>query len=126
MAAAIATASTLHADFSLAHWQYYKPLTLQGSLAEQTLVEAPLDREVYRGSNAGQTDLRLIEGQDREVPYQLLVQRSRTSREALSVSLRDLGQVPDEFTSFVADLGEKDPTCTTKSGLRAGEPISGS
>lgn len=106
VAAAIATAATLHADFSLAHWQYYKPLALPDSLIGQTLVEAPLDREVYRGSNAGQTDLRLIEGQDREVPYQLLVQRSRTSREALSVSLRDLGQVPDEFTSFVADLGD--------------------
>lgn len=106
LAVASATASTLYADFSLAHWQYYKPLALPTSLTEQTLVEAPLDREVYRGSNAGQTDLRLIEGRDREVPYQLLVQRSRTSREALIVSLRDLGHMPGEFTSFVADLGE--------------------
>ena len=105
MAGAIATASSIHADFSLARWQYYKPLTLPNPLDEQALVEAPLDREVFRGSNAGQTDLRLVEGQDREVPYQLLVQRSRTSREALSVSLRDQGHVPGKYTSFVADLG---------------------
>lgn len=105
LAAAMAAASSIYADFSLAHWQYYKPLNLPNPLAERTLVEAPLDREVYARSNAGQTDLRLIEGQDREVPYQLLVQRSRTSREARGVSLRDQGYVPGQFTSFVADLG---------------------
>ena len=108
--AAATTAPTTFADFALAHWQFYKPLTLPSSLAEGQLVELTLDQKVLSESNPGETDLRLIAGRDREVPYQLVSLDAKQRREAVDVDIRDLGYVvgaPKTMgsSSFVADVG---------------------
>ena len=60
----------------------------------------------FAGATAGESDLRLISGQDREVPYHLLALESQVIREAVPVDIRDLGHVAGEYSSFVADVGE--------------------
>lgn len=103
---AAGTAGALHADFTLFHWQYFKSVDLPPGLSAGDLVEVPLDQEVFSGDTAGESDLRLISGQDREVPYHLLALENQVIREAVPVDIRDLGHVAGEYSSFVADVGE--------------------
>ena len=103
--AVIGTVTAVHADFALEHWQFFKPVALPAGLDDGQLVELALDREVYLESSPGETDLRLVAGQDREAPYQLVKLEKRELREPVAVEIRDLGHVEGEYNSFVADVG---------------------
>ena len=104
--AGLSAGSVLYADFSLAQWEFLKPIELPSSYGKDQLVELPLDQEVYRETNTGETDLRVIAGRNREVPYQLVVQEKRSQRESVPVEIQDIGFVPGQYSSFVADLGK--------------------
>ena len=101
-----AIATSVSADFVLAHWKFYKPVTLPAALDDGQLVELTLDRELFLESNPGETDLRLVAGQDTEVPYQLVTLKEKERRETVPVAVRDLGYVAGEYSSFVADVGD--------------------
>ena len=88
------------ADFALAHWKFYKPVTLPAALDDGQLVELTLDREVFLESNPGETDLRLVAGRDTEVPYQLVTLEKRERREAVPVERCDLGYVDGRVQLF--------------------------
>jgi hypothetical protein len=100
-----ASVTATHADFVLAHWQFYKAVTLPPAVVPGQLVELTLDREVYLESNPGETDLRLVAGRDREVPYQIVTLDKKERRESVAVEVRDLGYVEGKYSVFVADLG---------------------
>ena len=106
LGAVLLTATAVSADFSLAHWQFFKPVVLPASLSTGDLVELTLDREVFRDSAVGQGDLRLIREGNEEVAYQLVLAEGREERESVPVNLRDLGYQPGGYTSFVVDVGE--------------------
>lgn len=93
------------ADFSIDQWRYVKPIQVPAERVEEGLVELPLDREVFSRATPGLVDLRVVEGEDTEVPYQLVVERGRQERQSLATSIRDLGHVPGQYSSFVIDLG---------------------
>ena len=40
-----------------------------------------------------------------EVPYQVVVERGRQQRQSFATSIRDLGHIPGQYSSFVVDLG---------------------
>lgn len=98
-------ATTVSADFVLAHWRFYKPVSLPPAVERGQLVELTVDGEVFLESNAGETDLRLVAGRDLEVPYQLVTLEKGEVREPVVVDIRDLGYVEGEYSSFVADVG---------------------
>ncbi len=98
-------AAPAFADFALAHWQFFKPVTLPPAVADGQLVELTLDREVFLESSPGETDLRLVAGQNREVPYQLVALGKSDTKTAISASIRDLGRVAGEYSTLVADVG---------------------
>lgn len=111
-AAALLPAFRAAADFALAEWQYYKPLALPPELAAGQLAAATLDREVFQAAAAaGRTDLpplrdlRIIREGGTEVPYQLRIADGRAERETAPAQIRDLGHLPGQYTSFIADLG---------------------
>ena len=101
-----AIATSVSADFVLAHWQFFKSVTLPPDVEQGQLVELTLDREVFLESNPEETDLRLVAGRDTEVPYQLVALKKRERREAVPVAVQDLGYVTGEYSSFVADVGD--------------------
>ena len=103
----VATGMTtaVSADFTLAHWQFYKQVTLPPGVEQGQLVELTLDREVFLESNPWETDLRLVAGIDQEIPYQLAVLQKREQRESVPVEVRDLGYVEGEYSSLVTDVG---------------------
>ena len=98
--------SSAAADFSLNDWQFVKSISVPDGLAEGDLVEVIPGPEVFNGAAPRLADLRIVQGQDREVPYQVVVERGSRERRSFPVSIRDLGFVPDQFSTFVADLGQ--------------------
>jgi hypothetical protein len=96
------------ADFTLQDWRYARAIQVPTGLAQEGLVEAPLDREVFNRAAGGLADLRVVEEPTVEVPYHLVVERGRQERRSFPVSIRDLGHVPGQHSSFVADLGRSD------------------
>lgn len=111
-AAALLPAFRAAADFALAEWQYYKPLALPPELAAGQRAAATLDREVFQAAAAaGRSDLpplrdlRVIRDGGTEVPYQLRIADGRAERETAPAQIQDLGHLPGQYTSFIADLG---------------------
>ncbi len=94
------------ADFTEREWQFEKAVVLPPGIEQAVLVEMAPDPEVYANAAARLADLRVVEGSV-EVPYKLLVERGERRRSAMSVTIRDLGRVPGESISFVADLGRE-------------------
>lgn len=98
----------LSADFSLESWRYFKPIVVPTDLSGENLVEAASDLEVFAHAAPALQDLRIIETETtREVPYKLLVERGEQRRGSLPVNIVDLGHIPGQYTSFVADLGRE-------------------
>lgn len=95
------------AAFSQRDWQYVKVITLPSELQQDNLVELVPDREVFSGAASGLSDLRIIAGEDREVPYKLEVSEAEQQRTSFTVSLRDKGYVPGSYNIFTADLGRE-------------------
>ena len=96
--------SSAAADFSLEDWQFVKSISVP-DVAEGDLVEVVPDPEVFNGAAPGLADLRIVQGNEQEVPYQVVEERGSRERRAFPVTIRDLGFVPDQFSTFVADLG---------------------
>ncbi len=100
--------SLASADFSLPAWQYFKAIPVSDVLSETSLVEVAPDADVFAHAAPALADLRVIEeSSQREVPYQLLVERGEQRRASLSVTMLDLGHVPGKDTTFVLDLDQQ-------------------
>ena len=103
----VQTISVAVADFSLEDWQHVKSIGIPLGFAEKELVEVVPDPEVYNAAAPGLADLRIIQGTDQEIPYQLVVERGSRERDSFPVKIRDLGFVPGQYSSFVAELGQE-------------------
>ncbi len=107
------------ADFSVAKWQYERPIVLP-SQSEQGYVRLKLDRAVATGSSQFK-DIRVIEGENREVPYQFSIETAevrtqyRTSR-VLDTVVDSVGRL-----EFILDLGENG-TLHNKLHIETGSP----
>jgi hypothetical protein len=62
-------------------------------------------RNSFAGSVSGLADLRIIAGEDTEVPYKLEIGEAEIERTAFPVALRDKDYVPGSYTMFTVDLG---------------------
>ena len=110
LAGAVALLATLPvwADFAPHEWRFFKPVPLSPVLSETSLVEVVPDTEVFAHAMPDLSDLRVVEDDtQREAPYKLLVERGDQRRASVSVTMRDLGHVPGQQTSFVLDLNQQ-------------------
>ena len=100
--------SLVSAEFFLKEWRYFKSVPVSEILSETSLVEVAPDTDVFTNAALGLPDLRVIEdGSQREVPYKLIVERGEQRRASVSVTMRDLGHVPGQHTTFVLDLNQQ-------------------
>ncbi len=99
--------SSAAADFSLRDWRYSKDIILPSELQQESLVEFVPDREVFAGAASGLADLRIIAGDETEVPYKFEVSKSEQKQTSFSVSLLDKGYVAGRYNIFTADLGSE-------------------
>ncbi len=99
--------SSAAADFSQRDWSYVKSIALPAELQPEGLVEIVPDREVFAGAESGLADLRIISGDNEEVPYKLEVSKAESERTSFAVSLQDKGYIPGSHNIFTADLGRE-------------------
>ena len=102
------TATLVSADFSVQEWRFFKSVPVSDVLSETSLVEVVPDRDVFAHAAPALSDLRVIEENSQlEVPFVLLVERGEQRRASVSVTMRDLGSVPGQHTTFVLDLNQQ-------------------
>lgn len=94
------------ADFSQRNWRYVKDIVLPPGIQPQTIVELSPDKEVFAGAAGGLADLRVISGDNKEIPYKLEISQTEHKRTSFKVSLQDKGYLPGEHSIFTADLGQ--------------------
>ena len=97
----------LAADFSLEDWRHVKSINLPEGFTEDGLVEVGPDPEVFDKSTPGLADLRIIDETGREVPYKLTIEAGSRERRSFPATIRDLGFIPGQYSSFIADLGQE-------------------
>jgi hypothetical protein len=93
------------ADFSQADWRYVKSIGQPSGLTPGGLTEIILDTEVYANAKSDLTDLRIVSNDGLETPYKFEISEGRQERTSVPATLLDSGQVPEEYTTFTADLG---------------------
>ncbi len=82
-------------------WQYHRGLNIE----QDGFVLIELDKGVMDHARFGFADLRLVDAQGTEIPYQL-VERGLQSRAAYDARLFDVAVVPGEYNILSLDLGE--------------------
>ncbi len=92
------------ADFTASKWQYERPIVLP-SQSEQGYVRMKLDRAVAAGS-FGFKDVRVIEGESREVPYQFSVETAEVRAQYLASEVLDTVVDSSGRLEFILDLGQ--------------------
>ncbi|MBI4200740.1 MAG: DUF3999 family protein [Chloroflexi bacterium] len=108
MSIAALAAAPMFAHSPAQAWRFYKPIALPPGISQDSLVEVVPDVEVYANAAPGLADLRIIEAAgESEVPYKLLVESGEQRRGYIAVSVRDLGHLPGQYTTFIADLGRE-------------------
>lgn len=99
--------SSAAADFSQRDWRYVKAITLPVELPQEGLVELVPDREAFAAAAPGLADLRIIAGENQEVPYKLEISKAESERTSFRASIRDKGYIPGSYNIFTADLGQE-------------------
>ncbi len=101
-------ASSAAAQLEVAGWRYTKEIASPAGLTDRGFVELEPDAELFAGAGPGLRHARIVERDSgNEVPYQLVVQRAAERRSEMPLRIRDLGQVGDRYTTFIADLGQE-------------------
>jgi len=89
-------------------WQYYKDISVVGSLEEGELAKVTLDQEVFGSSKKDLRDLRVVDREGYDVPYKLIVDHGTFSKENI-YSVRVVNNTYDAAggcNSFIVDFGQ--------------------
>ena len=97
--------STASADFSQKEWHAYKEVRLSTGIDSTTLLRVSLDAEVFATSTSDLRDLRVVDINNKEVPYILITNRDDIQSSLLAPKILNKGSVAGESTSFVMDFG---------------------
>ena len=92
-------------DFNVARWERYSPIKSPPG-ASAKYAQVTLNNDVYSGSRAGLSDLRVISNDGKEVAYKLLVDQGEVADTAYQADIQDKSTVPGKYNSFVLDLGK--------------------
>jgi hypothetical protein len=106
VSAGVAALNVVLADFTIQDWRYVKAIQLPSILPEGGLAAIAPDVEVFGQSAPGLVDLRVVENGETEVPFQVLEERGARQQGLLPATVRDLGFVPGEHTSFVVAVSQ--------------------
>lgn len=97
------------AQFDQTKWRHRAPLRLpEPASSADRFVRATLTGRVLSSAEPGLRDLRLVNREGQQVPYALLVERSRVQQTQIPVMLLDMGVVRGSYQQVVCDLGPGD------------------
>lgn len=95
----------LMASFEAPEYKYEKELTLTTSLPGAMLGSVYLDEEVFAKSAPDLRDIRVVRGENDEVPFKAAEERAETILESYPVKILNNAFRPNESQTFVADFG---------------------
>src|SRR3989344_3301429 len=98
--------SFVAADFDLAKWQFKKDVLLSSEIFGKKFVEIIFDNEIFEGANKDLSDIRVVDGNGKEVPYIFTIEAPSIGRESFPAQIFNKGST-QEFTSFTVDLGKE-------------------
>jgi hypothetical protein len=93
------------ADFDRTKWEHYKELAPKPDTTAK-YAQFRLDKSVYRDSRSDLADLRIIDGQGREVPYTLIEEKGEVTETEYTPTLLNKSVVEGKYVTFVLDLGK--------------------
>lgn len=93
------------ADFKESDWQFKRDINLTSIVSSKKLAAFVLDNKVFEGANNNLSDLRIIDSNGKEAAYKLTFEQLSTSLQTFPVRITDLGQLSDQYTHFVLDIG---------------------
>jgi hypothetical protein len=89
------------ADFNISKWKYYKDVSsIDGSLAK-----IMLDDEVFSNAAKGLSDLRVIDGENKEVPFKIVSGYERSQKDQIPVKMINNSFISGKFSQVILDLG---------------------
>ncbi len=97
-------AITLNADFSSRNWKYKKRIVIDDV---EGIASVKIDAEVYNNSKQDLSDIRIISDEGEEIPYKLKLVESKKETVRFEPKLYNLSNIPNEYTEFYLDMGEK-------------------
>jgi hypothetical protein len=91
------------ADFNKPEWQFSKPI---GSISPPTegYVRVLLDGQTYHQSRSSLSDLRIVDDQQKEIPYALIEEKETTSEEEFSPKIYNKSVLPGAYSTLILDL----------------------
>ncbi len=101
----LAIAPFAYADFTPGTWKYMKPIMMTATDAASQYVKVYLDRDVSFTAKPDLSDIRVVADNNSEVPYQIVVDRSRSEHGYVGGKLHDLS-LSGGKTMFMLDLSE--------------------
>jgi hypothetical protein len=94
-------ASSSLADFELARWKYYKNISSVGG----DLAKVTLDDEVFSNATKDFSDLRIVDSENREVPFKLVSGKENFERNRVTVKMINNSYIPGQNSQVILDLG---------------------
>jgi Protein of unknown function (DUF3999) len=94
-----------YADFARNEWQFSKPV--ESSTSSDGYLRVSIDGEVYRRSQRSLADLRLVDGQEKEVPYSIHSQRETTTEESYEPKIFNRALLPGAYSTLTLDLAQE-------------------
>ena len=91
------------ADFKKSEWQFSKPI---GSVppASEGYVRVSLDGQTYHQSRSSLSDLRIVDDQQKEIPYALIQEKETTSEEEFSPKIYNKSVLSGAYSTLTLDL----------------------
>ncbi|MFZ2193086.1 MAG: DUF3999 family protein [Candidatus Moraniibacteriota bacterium] len=89
------------ADFNMANWKYYKEISNAG----EGLSRINLDDEVFSGATKDLSDLRIIDSENKEVPFKLVSGKEQFKKDRVAVRMINNSFIPGENSQVILDLG---------------------
>ncbi|MFH1231165.1 MAG: DUF3999 family protein [Planctomycetota bacterium] len=100
------TFGVINADFQITDWEYFK-LTKISENTKEGYVKSQIDKEVFAQSQQDIRDIRIIDNQQKEIPYKLVKNYQILKETLIQSELFNKSFVPEDKTTFMLDLGSE-------------------
>jgi hypothetical protein len=97
----LAVSSRCLADFNISKWKYYKDISsIDGGLAK-----IMLDDEIFSNAAKDLSDLRVIDGDNKEVPFKIVSGYEKSQKDQVPVKMINNSFISGKFSQVILDLG---------------------
>ncbi len=94
------------ADFKRSDWQFLKSIEMTATPADDYL-RVSLDGETFHQAKSSLADVRILDDQQKEVPYAIIEEKETASEEQYTPRVFNKVKLPKAYSSLTLDLGQE-------------------